>query len=50
MEGARDCYAKQNKSGRERQVPYDFTAMRNLRNETNEHREKKKEANHKTDS
>ena len=33
------CYAKQNKSIRERQIPYDFTHMWNLRNKTDEHME-----------
>ena len=32
MDGAREYYAMQNKSVRERQIPYDFTHMRNLRN------------------
>ena len=30
-------YAKQNKLIRERQIPYDFTHMWNLRNKTDEH-------------
>ena len=30
-------YAKRNKSIRERQVPYDFTHMWDLRNKTDEH-------------
>ena len=33
-------YAKQNKSVRERQMPYDFTHMWNLRNKTDEHKGK----------
>ena len=32
MDGARVCNAKQNKSVRERQIPYGFTHMWNLRN------------------
>ena len=32
MIGAREYNAKQNKSVRERQIPYDFTHMWNLRN------------------
>ena len=32
--------AKRNKSVRERQILYDFTHMWNLRNKTNEHRER----------
>ena len=42
MDGARDYYAKQNKSVRERQIPYDFTHMWNLRNKTNEQGGKEK--------
>ena len=38
MCGARECYAKRNKSVRERQIPYDFTHLWNLRNKTNEQR------------
>ena len=41
MNGARVYYAKQNKSLRERQMPYNFTHMWNLRNNTDEHREGK---------
>ena len=37
VDGARLYYAKQNKSVRERQVPYDFIHMWILRNKTNEH-------------
>ena len=42
-------YAKQNKSMRERQIPYDFTHMWKLRNERDEHMEggKKRETNYK---
>ena len=36
MEGARMYYAKRKKSIRERQIPYDFTQMWNLRNKTDE--------------
>ena len=38
VDGARDYDAKQYKSVRERQIPYDFTQMWNLRNKTNEQR------------
>ena len=34
MGGARVYYAKRNKAVRERQTPYDFTHMWNLRNKT----------------
>ena len=37
MDRARMYYAKQNKSIRERQIPYDITHMWNLRNKTDEH-------------
>ena len=50
MDGSRECNAKQNKSVRKRQIPYDFTPMWNLRNKINEQREKKREANQETDS
>ena len=46
MGGARAYYAKQNKSVKERQIPYDFSHVWSLRNKTGEHRgrkEKKKE-------
>ena len=36
MDGARGYYAKGNKSVRERQIPYDFTYMWNLKNIRNE--------------
>ena len=36
--GTRVYYAKWNKSIRERQIPYDFTHMWNLRNKTSEYR------------
>ena len=36
MAGSRVYYAKQNKSERKRQIPYDFTHMWNLKNKTNE--------------
>ena len=36
MDGASVCYAKRSKSIGERQVPYDFTRTRNLRNKTDE--------------
>jgi len=48
MDGAREYSAKQNKSVRERQIPYDFTHMWNLRNKTNEQR-KKEETGQKVD-
>ena len=40
MDGIRGYYTKQNKSGRERQISYDFTHIWNLRNEIDEHRER----------
>ena len=51
MDRARMYYAKQNKSIRERQTPYDFTHMWNLRNKTDVNvgeEVKKREANYKT--
>ena len=41
MDGPRGCYAKWNKSVRERQTPYDFIHRWNLRNKTNEQRKKR---------
>ena len=38
MDGARKINAKQNKSIRERQIPYDLTHMWNLRSKTEDHR------------
>ena len=38
MDGTKGCYAKWDKSVRERQIPYDFTRMWNLRNKTKSHR------------
>ena len=38
VDGARVYCTKQNKSVRERQIPYDVTPMWNLRNKTDEHR------------
>ena len=35
MDGTGEHYAKQNKPGGERQIPYDFTFNRNLINKTN---------------
>ena len=35
-DGPRMYYAKWNKADRERQKPYDFTYIRNLKNKTNE--------------
>ena len=43
VDGTRVYYAKWNKSVKERQIPYDFTHMCSLRNETNEQRGKKRE-------
>ena len=48
MDGSREYNVKWNKSDLERQIPYDFTHMWNLRNKTNIQR--KKETNQKTDS
>ena len=42
MDGTREYYAKQNKSVKETQIPYDFTQMWNLRNKKYEQKEKKK--------
>ena len=39
MDGTRVYYAKRNKSGRETQIPYDFTHVE-LRNSTDEHRDR----------
>jgi len=55
VDGAKRHYAKGNKSVRERQIPWDFTLLWNLRNKTDEHRgrekegerEREREANHK---
>ena len=41
MDGSRGYYAKWNKSGRERQIPYDFTYMWNLKNKINEQTKQK---------
>ena len=35
MDGPRGYYAKWNKSDKERQIPYDFTHMWNLKNKIN---------------
>ena len=43
MDGAREYNARQNKSIRERQIPYDLTHMWNLRNRTNEQRKRERE-------
>ena len=48
MNGTREYNSKRNKSVRERQMPYDFTHMWNLRNKTNEQREKKRETKKQT--
>ena len=50
MDEAREYYTKRNKSVREKQIPYDFTHMWNLRNKTNEQRGKKREINQEIDS
>ena len=51
MDGARGYYGKWNKSAWERQIPYDFTHMWNLRKKTNEQRKKKEsETNQELDS
>ena len=52
VDGARVYYVKQNKSSRERQIPYDCTHMWNLRNKTDEHMgtgwgREERETNHK---
>ena len=44
MDGTRVYYTKQNKSVRERQI-YDFIHMCNLRNKTEEHREREGKIN-----
>ena len=41
VDGAREYHTKQNKSVRERQTPYDFTHMWNLRNKTKKKRTNK---------
>ena len=43
MDGTRMHYAKQNKSGKERQISYDVTHIWNLRNKTDEHRRREEE-------
>ena len=48
MDGAREKYAKQNKSVRERQIPCDSTQMWNLRNK--QVKEKEREENQEIDS
>ena len=47
MNGAREYYAKQNMSEKEK-IPYDFTHMQNFKNETNEHGGAERHTNHKT--
>ena len=37
IDGPRDDPTKQNKSERERQIPYDITSMWNLKYDTNQH-------------
>ena len=41
MDGTIEYYAKRSQSVRERQIPYDYTRMWNLRNKTNEQRGEK---------
>ena len=41
MDGPREYYANWNKSDRERQIPYDFTYMWNLKNKINEQTKQK---------
>ena len=43
MDRAKEYTAKQNKSVRERQIPYDLIHMWNLRNKTKEQREKERD-------
>ena len=51
MNETREYNVKQNKSVRERQIPYDFTHMWNLRNRTHEQREKRERgANQETNT
>ena len=40
MDGAKGYFVKPNKSIRERQLSYDLTDMWNLRNKTEDHRER----------
>ena len=47
MDGATEYNAKCNKPVRERQIPYGFTHMWNLRNKTNEQRKKERQAKKK---
>ena len=53
MDGAREYNAKGSQSVRERQISHDLTYMWNLRNKTNQQREKKEkvgEVDQETDS
>ena len=51
MDGTREYNVKQDKSNRERHIPYVFTHMWNLRNKTNKQREKEeRKINQETDS
>ena len=43
MNGAREYYAKRNKSVREKQIPYGFAHMWNLKNKISEQRRKKRD-------
>ena len=50
MDGATEYNAKQNNSVRERQKPYDFTHIQNLRHKTKtKQEEKERETNQETD-
>ena len=48
VDGTGGYYAKQNQSVRERQIPYDFTHMRTLRDKTDEHKGRETKNNIKT--
>ena len=49
MNRAREYDAKQNQTLRERQIPYYFTSMWNLRNKKKWGKEKEREPNQETD-
>ena len=54
MDGDRVYYAKQSRSGRERQILYDVTHVWNLRSKTDEHKglgvkKRERETNHFND-
>ena len=48
MDGTRGYYAKRNKSIRKGQLSYDLTDLRNLRNKTEDHREREGKKKDKT--